>query len=80
MLLPDSVYRRIPLIWMIMGVLFIVLAFTAGSDLRLVGVYVLVGFVSIGRSFWLFSARNSVTKHSKVVVLTETQKMERRTP
>ena len=80
MLLPDSVYRRIPLIWMIMGVLFFVLAFTAGSDLRLVGVYLLVSFVSIGRSLWLFSARSSVTKHSEVVVLTETQKMERRTP
>ncbi len=80
MLLPDSVYRRIPLIWMIMGVLFFVLAFTAGSDLRLVGVYLLVSFVSIGRSLWLFSARNSITKHSEVVVLTETQKMERRTP
>lgn len=79
MLLPDSVYRRIPLLWMIMGVLFVVLGFMAGSDLRLVALYLLVGFVSIGRSCWLFSARHSVTRHSEVVVLTETQKLERKT-
>lgn len=78
MLLPDSVYRRIPLIWMIMGVLFLVLGLLAGSDLRLVAAYLLIAFFSIGRSLWLFSARASVTRHHEVVVLTETQKLERK--
>ena len=61
-----------------MGVLFVVLGLMAGSELRLVAGYLLVGFFSIGRSLWLYSARNSVTRHHEVVVLTETQKLERK--
>jgi hypothetical protein len=78
MLLPDHIYRRVPFFWMLMGILSIVLGILARPDLPRVGAYVLLGFVSIGRSLWLYQARQRVARHGEVTVLTETQKLDRR--
>lgn len=78
MLLPDHIYRRIPQIWMIMGVLFLVFGLIAGPDFRYFSAYMLLGLVCVGRSFWLHQARQRVTRRREVTVLTDTQKMERK--
>lgn len=78
MLLPDHIYRRIPLFWMIMGVLFLVFGLMAGPDFRFFSAYILLGFLSLGRSVWLYQVRQRVARRSEVTVLTETQKLERR--
>ncbi|MEK6249254.1 MAG: hypothetical protein N2C12_13815 [Planctomycetales bacterium] len=78
MLLPDHIYRRIPLFWMIMGVLFLVFGLMAGPDFRYFSAYILLGLVSTGRSIWLYQARQRVARRPEVTVLTETQKMERK--
>jgi hypothetical protein len=78
MLLPDSLYRRIPQIWMLMGVFFIIFALMAGPDFRFFGVYLLLGFASIVRSFWVQAARRRIARGREVTVLTETQKLDRR--
>ncbi len=78
MLLPDHIYRRIPLFWMIMGVLFLVFGLMAGPDFRFFSAYMLLGLLSLGRSLWLYQARQRVARRSEVAVLTETQRMERK--
>jgi len=77
MLLPDHIYRRIPHLWMIMGILFLVFGLMAGPDFRFFGAYMLMGVASIIRSIWLFQARQRVARHREVNVLTATQRMER---
>jgi hypothetical protein len=77
MLLPDHIYRRIPHLWLIMGILFLVFGLMAGPDFRLFGVYMLMGVASIIRSIWLFQARQRVARRREVSVLTATQRMER---
>jgi len=77
MLLPDHIYRRIPHLWLIMGILFLVFGLMAGPDFRFFGVYMLMGVASIIRSIWLFQARQRVARRREVSVLTATQRMER---
>ena len=78
MLLPDHLYRRLPLFWMIMGVLLLVFGLMAGPDFRYFSACMLLGPVCIGRSIWLYQARQRVARRPEVSVLTETQKMERK--
>ena len=78
MLLPDHIYRRIPLFWMIMGALFLVFGLMAGPDFRFFSAYMVAGLVCLVRSTWLYQARQRVARRPEVIVLTETQKMERR--
>ena len=78
MLLPDHLYRRIPLFWMIMGVLFLIFGLMAGPDFRFFSAYMLLGFVCLGRSVWLYQARQRVARRPEVSVLTQTQKTERK--
>jgi hypothetical protein len=78
MLLPDHIYRRVPLFWMIMGTLFLVFGLMAGPDFHYFSAYMLLGLVCIGRSIWLHQARQRVARRPEVTVLTDTQKMERK--
>lgn len=78
MLLPDHIYRRIPLLWMIMGVLFLVFGLMAGPDFRFFAAYMLLGLFCLGRSIWLHQVRQRVARRPEVSVLSQTQKMERK--
>jgi hypothetical protein len=77
MLLPDNIYKRIPQIWLFMGIMFLLFGLIAGSDFRYFGAYMLLGLVSIVRSIWLYSVRQRVVRRAEVTVLTETQKLDR---
>ena len=61
-----------------MGVLFLVFGLMAGPDFRYFSACMLLGLVCIGRSIWLYQARQRVARHPEVSVLTQTQKMERK--
>lgn len=78
MLLPDHIYRRIPSLWMIMGVLFLIFGLMAGPDFRFFSAYMLLGIVCLGRSIWLYQARQRVARRHEVSVLTQTQRMDRK--
>ena len=80
MLLPDHIYRRIPHFWLLMGILFLVFGLMAGPDFRFFAAYMLLGVVSIGRSLWLYQARQRVARRSEVSVLSATQRMDRNDP
>ena len=78
MLLPENIYRRIPLFWTLMGVLFLVCALLAGSEFRFFYAYLILGMVSLARSMWLYAARQRITRKREVTVLTETQRLVRK--
>ena len=62
MLLPDSLYRRTPKLWMLVGIFFLLIAFGVGSSFHLFPVYLGVGIFSVARSIWVYMAR---WKHHK---------------
>ena len=57
MLLPDTIYKRIPRFWMFLGLLFLFLGAMAGPDYDLFPLYLGAGFLCIGRSLWIYQAR-----------------------
>jgi len=63
-----------------MGILFLVFGLMAGPDFRFFAAYMLLGVVSIGRSLWLYQARQRVARRSEVSVLSATQRMDRNDP
>ncbi len=76
MLLPDHIYRRIPLYWMGMGLLLLVFGLMAIENIRHFSAYMLLGLICVGRSVWLYQVRRRVVRRAEVTVLTDTQKME----
>jgi hypothetical protein len=77
MLLPDSIYRRLPQLWTIMGVFLVIFGIVALPDLKLFAAYMALGIISLGRSVWIHQARQRVVRRGEVTVLTDTQKIER---
>jgi hypothetical protein len=79
MLVSDQFYHRIPQIWLIMGILFLLLGLAAGPDFRFFYAYPLLSAVCILRSVQIYQLRRKIRRH-QITVLTETQKIERDTP
>ena len=77
MRLPDSIYRRLPQLWTIMGVFLLIFGIIALPDFKLFAAYMVLGIISLGRSVWIHQARQRVVRRSEVTVLTDTQKIER---
>ena len=43
MLLPDNIYKRVPQFWLLIGLLFLFLALTGGSELAFLPAYLMFG-------------------------------------
>ena len=80
MLVSDRFYSGIPRIWLFMGSLFLLLALATGPEFRFFYAYLLLGTVSIARSFQIKQQRRKIRRRERITVLTETQKIERNTP
>jgi len=50
MLVPDSLYSRIPHIWLSIGLVFLVIGLAAGPDFRLFYAYLVLGLVCLIRA------------------------------
>ena len=57
MLVSDRVYKRIPQFWLLIGVLFLFLGLSAGSEVVFFPAYLLFGALSIARGIWIYQAR-----------------------
>ena len=77
MLLPESLYRRVPHFWLLMGFFLIFYSLVAWPDVRYFLGYLVLGLISVARAFWVFQARKRVVRRAEVTVLTATQKIER---
>jgi len=66
MLLSDGVYKRIPMFWMLGGILFLVLGLAAGPEVDHFAAYLVLGFACITRSIWIYQARWKYHKRNKI--------------
>jgi hypothetical protein len=66
MLLSDGVYKRVPLFWMIAGLLFLFLGLSGGKELEFFFAYILFAVICIGRSIWIYQARWKRHKRNEV--------------
>jgi len=66
MLLPDGLYRRIPLFWMTGGIMFLLLGLGAGPEVDFFFAYLLLGAGCVARSLWIYQARWKFYQRNKV--------------
>ena len=77
MLVPDSLYARIPHIWLSIGLLFLFIGLAAGPDFRLFYAYLLLGLVCVLRALYIYQARRRFHRRNRVAFLHETQVIHR---
>ena len=78
MLLSDGLYHRLPKIWILIGVGFLVVGLAAGPQLTYFWGMMALGVLCILRGMQINQSRKSILKKTQVMVLTKTQKMENR--
>jgi hypothetical protein len=77
MIVSDRVYYRIPQVWLVMGIAFLLLGLIAGTDYRYFYAHLLLGALCILRSWQIYNQRRKISRRRHVNVLTRTQKIER---
>jgi len=77
MLLPDNIYQKIPRFWMVLGIMFVMLALVTGPSYDLFPIYLGVGFLCIGRSLWIYQARWKYFLKNEVKSMRSTQIIDR---
>jgi len=77
MLVSDRMYKRIPQIWLFMGILFLLLGLAAGPDVQHFFAYPLLGALCIARALQIYVQRRKFNRRNRMTVLTETQKINR---
>jgi len=69
MLLPDSLYKRTPQLWMLAGILSLILASAVGSEFKLFPAYIAFGVFGIVRSIWVYQARWKVSHKNRMSIV-----------
>ena len=77
MLLPDNVYRRVPLYWMLAGILLLLFGLIAGTSYELFPAYMGFGLLCVGRSVWIYQARWKHHNKNEMKILRSTQIIDR---
>ena len=77
MLLPDPIYRRIPLFWMTLGILFLFLGLITGKEYAQFPLYLGVGFLCIARALWIYQARWKFFRKNEIKTMKSTQIIDR---
>jgi len=80
MIVSERLYERIPHIWLIMGILFMLFGLAAGTDYRYFYLYPLLSAFCVIRSYRIYRYRRKFHRRQLVTTLTETQKIERNAP
>ena len=72
MLLSESVYKRIPLFWMIVGLLFLLLGWSSETELQFTLAYFGLAVFCIGRSVWIYQARWKFYRRNQMSIVRDT--------
>ncbi len=72
MLLSDRVYKRIPQFWLLIGVLFLLLGMSAGTEVSLFPAYLAIGLLCVARSIWIYQARWRYHNKNQVSIMRST--------
>ena len=78
MLVPDSIYSRIPHIWLTIGLVFLFIGVAAGPGFRLFYAYLLLGVVCLSRALYIYQCRRKFHRRNRVAFLHETQVIDRK--
>lgn len=78
MLLSDGIYKRVPLFWMIIGILFLLLGMSAGPSFSMFPAYLALGVLCVSRSIWIYQARWRHHRRNQVNILRSTQIIDRK--
>ena len=68
MLLSDGVYKRIPLFWILAGLLFLCLGLAVGSEFKLFPAYIGFGLLGIVRGIWIYQSRWKLSDRNRVSI------------
>ena len=71
MWLPSSIYERVPQFWMLIGLMIFAYGLYLGFDYQLIFAYLVLGFLCVGRSLWIFQARRSYRSKADDAELTQ---------
>lgn len=77
MLLPDGIYKRIPLFWMTGGIMFLLLGLGAGPEVDFFFAYLLLGAGCVARSLWIYQARWKFFRKNEIKTMKSTQIIDR---
>jgi hypothetical protein len=80
MRVPDNIYMRIPLLWMVLGILFMFLGTIVGMSYTLFPLYIGAGFLCIARSLWIYQARWKYFRKNEFRTMSSTQIIDRTKP
>ena len=80
MIVSDRVYNSIPKIWLFVGILFLLLALATGPDFRYFYAHLSLSAICIVRAFQIYQRRRKFSRRNQIMVLVETQRIERDTP
>ena len=78
MLVSDRFYKGIPMVWLIMGSLFVILALSTGPGFRYFYAYLGLGAVCMARSYLIYQHRRNINRRNKTSALVKTQKIVRK--
>ena len=77
MLLPDGIYKRIPLLWMTGGIMFLLLGLGAGPEVDFFAAYLFLGAVCVTRAVWIYQARWKYFRRNEFRTMSSTQIIDR---
>lgn len=72
MLIPEGLYKHIPLFWILLGMLFLFLGLSGGSDLSYFPAYIVLAILSVARGVWVYQARWKFHKRNEMAITRET--------
>lgn len=75
MVVSDGFYYRIPKFWLTIGLAFLLLGLVAGPEYRFFWAHMLLGALSIGRSWQISNQRRKINRRRRTAVLTQTQRL-----
>ena len=77
MLVSDSVYKRIPQFWMLIGILFLLFGASAGTEVDFLPAYLVLGVLCVARSVWIYQARWQYHRKNQVSIMHSTMIIDR---
>ena len=71
MFLPESIYNRIPQVWILMGLMFFSCGAYLGFEYKMIWIYLAMGTISLLRGIWVYNVRSEIQRQQHLEFLRE---------
>ncbi len=71
MFLPESIYNRIPQVWILMGLMFFSCGAYLGFEYKMIWIYLGMGTISLLRGIWVYNVRSEIQRQQHMELLRE---------